>query len=730
MINFRKLKQDFSPSILKEGKALYDKGVVLSAKVESLKEDALRLHFRITGNYDNTYCCTIEIDREKSTIVDSDCDCTYKYDCQHLAASLYYLEEHLNEIVVNFSKEADVEQLNKKDKEILLETAKEAEHKEVVRKGKKQLKELLQEYVGASDILGKSPFFLKDEEIEQERVELAVIFNTPDIPVKDPKTALEIRLALRLPFRSKPLNIASAKEFLDAVKYQEPLFLAGRKVLFKKDSFDPVSQELLKMVMNFCYFPETKPDRNLSIASIAPEDLGTILANSHKRQVSSGQFGKLGKDSGLSDPDQLPILPGLYLATIEEPLRFSLSPAVIQFQIDYIETEAPKIWLKPTLLAMDEIVELEGAGIFECAEPGMLIKNIYYRFQSNIRRRHLRALSQFRDVIIPEPLFGTFIENSLPELLNFAKILSRDVVEKIVTMPYVGELKATCDINYLNAELEASLNFVYDDLCIPASHSQLTVDQIQSFVSDDGIVARNLTEEMAILSDLFQDFYYDTTDGVYVAKTEKKIVEFMTEIIPRYQGKVKFNCPQNLLEQFIYDDTKFHLSLKETDRIDVYKVDLKTDGHLKNFTVDQLWDCIASKRTFIELINKNESKVKKGKGQQGAKTHKILVLDLEKLTPVIQIFDELGINSLGDHIEERPLWSLASISHDMFEKLPITFKMSKRLEEIQEQMLGKSEFATIPLPKEIKATLRGYQVRWCSVAKAASRNASQWHFSR
>ena len=40
---------------------------------------------------------------------------------------------------------------------------------------------------------------------------------------------------------------------------------------------------------------------------------------------------------------------------------------------------------------------------------------------------------------------------------------------------------------------------------------------------------------------------------------EKKIVEFMTEIVPQHNDCVEFICPENLLEQFIYDKTTFKL---------------------------------------------------------------------------------------------------------------------------------------------------------------------------
>src|SRR6185437_2131487 len=134
---------------------------------------------------------------------------------------------------------------------------------------------------------------------------------------------------------------------------------------------------------------------------------------------------------------------------------------------------------------------------------------------------------------------------------------------------------------------------------------------------------------------------------IFIAKSEKKIIEFMTEVIPRHQDKVTFNCPQNLLDQFIYDQTKFTMKLKGTDRIDVYALELKVDGALKGVRIDQLWECIASRRAFLEL---ETPKARIKKPGEGSKMPKILVLDLERMGSLVQLFDELGVVTLEDRV--------------------------------------------------------------------------------
>src|SRR5262249_53454363 len=148
-----------------------------------------------------------------------------------------------------------------------------------------------------------------------------------------------------------------------------------------------------------------------------------------------------------------------------------------------------------------------------------------------------------------------------------------------------------CDISYLDGELDASLHFVYDGHRVPSSMARLVYEDVASFVTGQGILARNLVEERQILEDLFQDFLFNPDTGIYVSKSEKKIVEFMTDTIPRNQHRVTFNCPQNLLDQFIYDQTNFILKLSHGSRIDAYEIELTVDGALKGVRVDQLWEC-------------------------------------------------------------------------------------------------------------------------------------------
>lgn len=694
MLNFRRLRQDFSPNILKEGKALRDKEAVQSAKIIKLSSEAIRILSKVVGQFDHTYTCEVEIDRTESCFLDSDCDCLSKYDCQHQAALLHYLEEHLDEMIVDFSKGHDFEEAAEDDEKIELQkTVKEAENQADKRKGKKLQKELVEEYIKASCVLGKNPFFVPEEELACDKAEVALVFND--------QKQIEVQVALRLRFRSKPLYILNLKEFFEAIRFAEPLYLGNKSYFFTQESFDKDVWGLLRKLIACVKFPEIKGERNYRVGCLDPEDFGDLLAESCQMVLKESPF-RAALSAG---EEPFHHLPCLYFGDIETPLCYSRLPARLRFELEYLISSAPKIMLKSSIVLNESsAVHPEDVHLFESEAPGMIHNHIYYRFDSVIKRSHLHHLYAFRDLIIPEPLFGTFVENALHELQRFAEVSNRDVIERFVTLPFVNQVDAECDISFLEGEFEAQIHFLYNGTRVSLAALSTDPKEILSFVTSEGILARNLTEEQKIIDELFQDFIFEPSRGVFKAKSDRKIVEFMTEVIPRFQPRIKFNCPENLLDRFVYDDTSFVLHLKESTSIDSYIIELKVNGHLKGLTLNQLWECLSSRRPYVEIVQKKQGKKIDGRN------NKILVLNLDRLAPIVQIFDELGIQNLDDSKEEHPLWSLVSIEPSIFDGMPIKFSMTKRLIEIQEQMLGKHSLESSEIPEEILASLRPYQI--------------------
>jgi hypothetical protein len=208
MLNFRKLRQDFSATVLKDGKKLHEQGQVVQAKLLGLTGKTLKVGASVRGAFDHVYESEIEIDRNESEAIDSNCDCSYKYDCQHLAAVLCHLEEHLDGLIAGYADEAEDDEVQA--------TIRDAQDKEVARLSEELRKQLLEETVAASHLLAETPFFLPEEHLTEEKAELAVVFNLPS-PGPSEGRYVDLQLVLRLPFRSKPLTVPNFRDFLLAV---------------------------------------------------------------------------------------------------------------------------------------------------------------------------------------------------------------------------------------------------------------------------------------------------------------------------------------------------------------------------------------------------------------------------------------------------------------------------------------------------------------------------------
>ncbi|MFA6118449.1 MAG: DEAD/DEAH box helicase [Parachlamydiales bacterium] len=696
MLNFRKLKQDFSSNVLQEGKALHDQKKVISAKILRLDNDTIRFAAKIMGNFENTYEGEIEIDRFESETIHSNCDCTYRFDCQHIAALIYYLEENLDCILVSYSKEKDLDQTKTLDK-TLLETIKIAENKEEKRKDKNFQKQILAEYISSADILSSSMFFLPDEENKITKSELALIFNPKSIE-KDQKF-VEFTIALRIPSRSKPLNIPNVKDFLDALRFEEKIKINSKNYYFKMNSFNEVEKEILTtLISSSRYNDNLNNERAQKIAKIDIQTFGDLLSKIHEIEIKNNTSRSL---SDLSE--DLPVFPSIFSGNLETPLNYSYCSAHIRFDLKYLEPPTSKILLSPNFVIDQNTISIKDANLFYCSKPGFIYEGVYYKFPSHIKRQHLSSIEDINNMTIPEPLFGTFVENSLPEIKRFAEIANLELIEKFVTIPFASNLKARCCLSYLDGELEAGLYFIYDGIEVKANSFDLSYDNISKFITEQGILARDLVKERMIISELFQDFIFNPESALYITKSEKKIVEFMTEIIPNNQENVTFECPQNLLDQFIYDKTKFTLKLDVSDKPGFYKTSLTVDGELDGVKFDLLWECCAVGRAFIELANIKNNK-------SNSRFSKILVLNLENLSKIMQIFDEIGIKKMTSHQEDKPLWSLVGIEPSLFQNLPIDFSISKQLQAIRNEMLGESLHNPGDFPENIKATMRNYQV--------------------
>jgi len=697
IVNFRKVKQDFASQALKDGKNLFERRAVHAAKVLQITPRIIKIQAQVTGAFSNAYTCELEIDRIQSEIIDSACDCPNTYDCQHLAALTFFLERELEKLVLDYSQVKE-EEVSSDVKTMVQKIEKKVETKQ------KQENEKLRkdEYLNAAHLLGLSPFFVHEESRNKDLGDLALVL-FPSIHSKKGKV-VDFQIVLRLPFRSKPFYIQQPKHFFHALHAQQSIVLGGRQCVFAPDSFGPLCEELMKVIQMYVEFYENKTEKGIvRSASLCREGLGELLATAYQYGEKNQEYQRNERGENMFS------MPSLFWTSQEKPLLFSKREAQFSFQLDFFTEPRSQLFLVPSLhLGDDHFVDIKSTLLFSSSMPGLLKEGVYYHFKEAISRDHIRDIESIQQMSIPEELFGSFVEHSLPELYRIAEISNPHVLEDIITIPNGEEVQAECALTYAKGELEATLSYFYGENKIPDSFEELSLDKIGSFVSDEGILARNLVEENLLKKKLFHGFVKDEKTGRFVAKNDRKIVEFMTEIVPQNQEKVTFFCPENLQSQFCYDDTKIAISLSEGSAFDKIRLKMKVNGDLKGVNIDYLFDCVSTKRTYI-VIAKKGSRASSKEENELSRAQKILVLKLELLEPTLHILDEIGIHKMEDLDIEIPLWTLVNFVSARFSGSMISVKLSKRIKELQEQIFATDNSEKVPMPQSINADFRHYQ---------------------
>lgn len=711
-LNFRRLRQDFAPAVLKEGKHFFEQDNVVDAKVLHVSEKLLRICCEVTGAYEHVYRGELELDRTSSSLADSSCTCSQKFDCQHLAAILFYLEEHFERLLARHAQgEGD----------------QGAGPAKLLKNRSKLDRELLKEYAAAADVLATNPFFMPPASFERPSADLLLAYNLP--PSKESTDGgkgaryVEVQLAIRLPGRSKPIQIRHLREFLDSLRYGQPILLLGQRMIFAEDQFESPSSYVATTLSRFLTFPlpgpqtvESRMQASFASAGLVKERMqrngllpleifAELLADLHAWLEDQPHLHQ----SAEGEEDNLLPLPGIYRGGFDQPALCCRNLATVTLQVDQLALDTPKLVLKPYLRLQGALKRIGEVELLHGKKPGALAQGVYSRFHDGLLPAHLRLVHDLDGTVIPLPLIGTFIENSLPELQRVGQVLNPEHTEDFATLPFSGELKARCHVCYVDGKLEAQLFFRYDLVEIPAISTQLKNEDLAQFVTSEGILARDLSGECSLVDTLFHDFVCEAHQGVYLAKSDKKVIEFMTEIVPAHRQIVDFELPQNLLDQFLYDDTHLELFARPGKSISSYEIHMVVHGALESASLDQLLDCLLSDRCYLE-VDSLAGTAKVSRPPMGSKLKKLIVLNLKRLAPLVDFLDDLAIKRLATGPHPSPLWTLTQLDVENLPQGIEKLEIDPVLLELQKQMRGQVPYEPQKIPSSIKVELRPYQL--------------------
>lgn len=703
MLNFRKLLHDFSQVVVKEGRHLLEQGRVSHCHVESIKSNAIKLGYQVEGAFQHAYHGHLDVDIQGSEILYGDCECSKKYDCEHIAAACLYLEAHYDQILASYATQHEEKvspdaatpppKAKKDSTDQKVQTALKRARENAAKKASQVvLQETLQEYRHAQKILENSAFFEEATPFSWTPAELLLFLHPTDELSK--QGFCEIQIILRIDSRAKPIHVANVKEFFEAIEFEQPQLLASRQHWLSYSSFSDYHQKLLRLLSSHIQEADVKDSRTKS-SRISLETLGAMLALAREQAAA---FRRLWRQS-----DETPssvILEVFYLESLETPLKLSQRCARFCAKLHGMDLDHIKIMLDMGLILDDAKIALHDVILLAALEPGLLHKGVYYPFDKPIQRRHLKAVQALQDLVIPQPLIGTLLEIGLPTFKKICSDVHIDNVKGCDTLPCEPP-KARCEITYAAGKMEVEVIFLYGKRELPAVSSRLELSHIESFITDSATMARDIWYEKNLLEKLFADFQCDETKGVFIARSDRAIVDFMTRLVPALRPFVEFVCPSNLLEQFVYDTTQISFHAKPLKEVHEYAMDLEIKGPLEGVTLSQIWDCLGADRPYLELHEKSKTK--------GSRP-KILVLDLAPMRQLARFMDDLGIEQFTGQTYRRPLWTLSHLEPDYIKNLPFKVEIDEALKDIQEQLWGRMTLEPQAVPKEVCATLRGYQL--------------------
>ena len=744
-LNFRKIKQDLSPAVLKRGEKCYGEGDVFEAVLKEFNAATLKIDAKVKSQFEKEYDCQLEIDKKASEIAFSKCGCPQQYDCEHVVAAIAYIEKHLDELIAKFAgthaettapietntktvspsqagaKPVGVQNASARKKKTpsklavsttealgdVSEEMQQASERYQKQQCEQVRSELLNEYKHSWTALAGSPLFIRRPSLQAIKAQIYLILDGASLDEQG--DIYEALLSIRLPQRVKPIQIPDLEHFFEALEYRETIDIAGDRVLITPESFSPLELSLLE---------EVSKDRSILISNqtkrlkLSHKALGSLLYKLYAQQTREAG---IPKRSSVEDDDSLEKtihLSPVYIDGLDQKMMASVRPMHLGVSFEYIDVDSPKMLLDFSLKTGSKSWKISTAHLLPNLVPGAIVERIYYAFSPLIKKAHLQDLTNLQDLVIPEHMFGTFMEHGLPRLRQIAVVNTNSIGRSLTTAPALETPKVCVVIQDVDGQLEARITFSYEGKDVPSTVDQTQYEDVSGFLNEGVSYGREIWFESEMLHHLFVGFNYNEEKKCFQARGEQQIIHFMTRILPQFKEAVEFKCPSSLLANYCYDPTQISAILTPTSNCFEYKMKLQVQGPLEGASVERLRECIDHQVSYIKVAAAPgapvSSTTRRRKGSHQAE--KLVVLELKKIAPVITLLADLGINTLENKTSQNPLWTLVHIDHENLSEIDIEIKIDDRLLSLEKQLKGQSEFIASSIPKTIQATLRPYQI--------------------
>lgn len=650
ILNFRKIKQEFSNSLIKKGKTLLDSYTIESIKLASVQEDSINIDckFSIESSMIRT---AIEFDKHDSSILDSTCSCGTSSDCHHISALAIYLEDNFNNMISN---QMDSE---KDDKNSVI-TSKTVKHVKnlITKTSHVNPASIIAEYVSSVNLLSMSPVFNSSlSSVSQKSYKFILhVYSMWKNPAKISKTIF-LRVAIK-PAGKKPVFIQSVEEFQKRCRRHSTISLSQHSLSLELSEklFDEPSRFIFNVIKTSMHRHKDKD----YIGEI--EDC--VFGNLIESLMPFAQKIKCSKTGDYIDAIQeIQIIDNELKETSSLVLNNKIAKIDCKLSLIYIPSS--KITIESFIHAEDKINPINKCFILTGSQPYLIQDNFCYKFSEEICTSYINSLKTTQDVTIPEALFGTFIEQCLSTLKKVASIQGLEKIKNIKTLPLISSKypQCKCVIDYsLDQEiLKINLYFMYNNIWIPKNTKYINMEHINAFTSEHGSIQRDLQYENSIESKYFSSLSVDSEQGHYFCKGERAIIQFMTSTVPENRSFIQFEISEILKETFLYDAPKLKITATPSECESMINYKLTIDSLFKNMQLSEMKTSLNQSMMMLSY----KSNITKIKQKDAKLIDKRIISCSPSASKILDILHHLNIKCMKDQEVSRPYWTASNLMH-------------------------------------------------------------------
>ena len=678
ILNFRKMRHDFSPAVLKEGKTLFEKGGCIGARIVSYSAQQFVIEAKVMGYFQDTHTCSIEVNRQESELTYSTCDCTQGVDCLHLACLLFFLEEHFHAMLLTYLGKTQASSQAKADPEMG-----EMERRLKARARREQERQLVVDYSKSGEWMARASLFRPaDEKIETGEMILVVgQFNALN------NRCTEIQVAVKLTGRPKPVLIQQPRIFLLALQQREPLILGSQRVVLNDRSFGTDVSSIVDFFRReFEYYD--KADKSAKAAFLPQEGLFSLLS------MASPLF-TAPADARLS----------IFLGSLDRSLQFSPSLARPAFSVEVVKDPDQRLVIKPYFILPKGRCSLTDVKLVLANPPGVLSEDTYYSLGPNFTFRHAVDLAELDHYAIPEPLFSTFVAYALPHLQRIGDVELPESFAQVRKALCLQDPVAVCKADLRDGELSLELGFRYGKHELPEVRREHDIDQIAALSSGQCVVPRNLMKELLLSQELVWGLTPGDTDGSYTTKSEKRIIDFVSETLPLMNESVDCQLSDSMKRCFSFEMSKISLTISEGERPGFVVCRVKTRGPLAGVDVARVLEAYRMRRGYVEI----------GGVERGVFSKKCLVISQEEIEALSLVIEDFAIPSFKEASWTLPLWSVVGLEDGQTMSQQVTISLGKGIKDLQKLLIDPKGGTPLTVPSKFKGVLHSYQkegVQW------------------